>query len=623
MAVHMRRRLRKGATTTAVAAAAVAALAASQAPAATLAGGPAGGGDQKAAGEDTAAADDGAATGNSPYYTDLPPLVTPDKPGSSSKLPMTGSAEAGIPASVLAAYKQAEQTVATTDPACRLPWQLLAAIGKVESGQARGGRVDANGTASPRILGPALNGQGFALIKDTDGGAYDGDAVHDRAVGPMQFIPSTWASWGQDANGDGRKDPNNIYDAALAAGRYLCANDRDLALSADLDRAVLSYNRSTEYLRTVRSWLSYYQRGTHEIPDGTGALPTAPSTPVGSSPDTRPSPGPRPGGSSKPTLPEPGGKPFPDPSKPGGDGSTSPTPTPNPPTPKPPAPKPPTAEPTPAETFGSLENAGTGPLRATAGQAFGERVSVRARNALGAPLAKVPVTFTVTGTTGTLFTGGKKTVTVRTGADGTATAPVLLAGEQAGEFTVTAVAGTGRPRTLTYAATVTARQADTIVRTDEKVLTAAPGEKFADAVTVKATHKDAAAAGVAVTATMVKDPAGLVDNDKGPYFKDADGKPVRTLTTLTTDAEGMLRLPEIHADGTEGTYLLRLTAEGGASVVIELTVQAPDETAPDETSPDETAPEETAPDGASPEETAPEEKAPEEKAPEGTKTPGA
>ncbi|MFF3032352.1 lytic transglycosylase domain-containing protein [Streptomyces rubiginosohelvolus] len=573
MAAHIRRRLRKGATTTAVAAAAVAALAASQAPAATLADGSAGSGDPKAAGEDTASGEtDGAATGNSPYYTDLPPLVTPDKPGSSSNLPAAGSAEAGIPASVLAAYKQAERTVATTDPSCRLPWQLLAAIGKVESGQARGGRVDADGTASPRILGPALNGQGFALIKDTDGGAYDGDAVHDRAVGPMQFIPSTWASWGQDANGDGRKDPNNIYDAALAAGRYLCANDRDLAIAADLDKAVLSYNRSTEYLRTVRSWYSYYQRGTHEIPDGTGTLPSTPSTPT---------PSPSPGGGSgssatpSPSPSKPGGKPSPGPSKPGGGGSTSPTP------------KPPTPKPTPpSETFGSLENAGTGPLRATAGQEFDERVSVLARNAVGAPLAKVPVTFTVTGGTGTLFAGGKKTVTVRTGTDGTATAPKLQAGEKAGEFTVTAVAGTGRPRTLTYAATVTARQADAIARTDEKALVAAPGEKFADAVTVKATYKDAVAAGVAVTATMVKDRLGVIDNDKGPYFKDADGKPVRTLTTLTTDADGQLRLPEIFADDNEGTYLLRLTTEGGASVVIELTVKAPEETTPEEPAPD-------------------------------------
>ncbi|MFF7013416.1 MULTISPECIES: lytic murein transglycosylase [Streptomyces] len=575
MAAHMRRRLRKGATTTAVAAAAVAALAASQAPAAPLAEG-ATGGDQQTAGGESGGPEGGAATGNSPYYTDLPPLVTPDKPGSSSNLPAaTGSAEAGIPASVLAAYKQAEQTVATTDPACWLPWQLLAAIGKVESGQARGGQVDADGTTFSPILGPALNGQGFALIKDTDGGAYDGDAVHDRAVGPMQFIPSTWAAWGQDANGDGRKDPNNIYDAALAAGRYLCAGGRDLAVAADLDRAVLSYNRSTEYLRTVRSWFSYYQRGTHEVPDGSGILPTAPSTPT-------PSPSPTPGGTASPTPSpspsKPGGtKPSPSPSKPGG--TTGPTPTP-PPRPTPP-PKP---TPSPADTLGSLENAGTGPLTTTAGGTFDERVSVRARNALGAPMAQLPVTFTVTGATGTLFDGGRKTVTVITKADGTATAPALKAGEKTGDFTVTATAGTTRPRTLTYEASVTARQADKLVRTDDKALAAAPGEKFADAVTVKATYKGAPAAGVAVTATMVKDSLGLIDNDKGPYFKDADGKPLRTLN-LTTDADGLLQLPQIFADENPGTYKLRLTTEGGAPVVIELTVQAPEETAPEETEP--------------------------------------
>ncbi|MFJ7328736.1 lytic transglycosylase domain-containing protein [Streptomyces cyaneofuscatus] len=579
MAAHIRRRLRKGATTTAVAAAAVAALAASQAPAAPLAEG-ATGGDQQTTGGETGGPEDGAATGNSPYYTDLPPLVTPNRPGSSSNLPAaTGSAEAGIPASVLAAYKQAEQTVGTTDPACRLPWQLLAAIGKVESGQARGGQVDADGTTLTPILGPALNGQGFALIKDTDGGAYDGDAVHDRAVGPMQFIPSTWATWGQDANGDGRKDPNNIYDAALAAGRYLCAGGRNLAVAADLDRAVLSYNQSTEYLRTVRSWFAYYQRGTHEVPDGSGVLPTAPSTP---SPSPTPTPSPTPGGTTSPTPSpspsKPGGtKPSPSPSKPG-DGTTSPTPTPTPPRPTPP-PKP---TPSPADTLGSLENAGTGPLTATAGGTFEERVSVRARNALGAPMAQLPVTFTITGTTGTLFDGGKKKVTVISKADGTATAPALKAGEKTGEFTVTATAGTTRPRTLTYEASVTARQADKIVRVGEKTLVAAPGEKFADAVTVKATHKGVAAPGVAVTATMVKDSLGLIGNDKGPYFKDAAGKPLRTLD-LTTDADGLLQLPEIFADENPGTYKLRLTTEGGGSVVIELTVQAPEETAPEET----------------------------------------
>ncbi|MGW2083732.1 lytic transglycosylase domain-containing protein [Streptomyces sp. NPDC001880] len=553
MAAQFGRRLRKGATTTAVAAAAVAALAASGAPDATLV---TDSGDQQSTGT-TPAPDDSAATGNSPYYTDLPPLNTPNKPGTSTNLPITGSAESGIPASILAAYKKAERTVADSDAACRLPWQLLAAIGKVESGQARGGRVDANGTTFSPILGPVLDGRGFAMIKDTDNGAYDGDSTHDRAVGPMQFIPSTWATWGQDGNGDGRKDPNNIYDAALAAGRYLCAGSRDLSLAADLDRAVLSYNHSNAYLRTVRSWFEYYNRGTHEIPDGTGAVP--PGLGGGADRDSGPSPSPSPSGSTEPKP-----KPSPDPTKPGGGGTTSPTPPTTPPTTP------------PAQTLASVENAGTGTLSATAGDAFAERIKVRARNSLGGPLAKVSVTFTIAGDTDAAFDGGKKAVTLRTGADGTVTAPVLKAGEKAGKFAVRATA-TGRSLPpVTYTATVTARQADEIARTGDKVLTAAPGTEFADAVEVKATYRGAVAAGVAVTATMITDAEEPAENDKGPYFKDADDKPVRTLAGLKTGADGTLKLPAIHADDNAGTYKLRLTTEGGATIVIELKVEAPE-----------------------------------------------
>ncbi|GAA3480830.1 lytic transglycosylase domain-containing protein [Streptomyces yanii] len=555
MAAQFGRRLRRGATTTAVAAVAVAALAASQGPGAVLASdGGGAGGDQPAAG--STPSDDSPATGNSPYYTDLPPLVSPNKPGTSTNLPITGSAQSGIPASVLAAYKKAERSLADTDAACRLPWQLLAAIGKVESGQARGGRVDANGTTFSPILGPVLNGQGFAMIKDTDNGAYDGDSTHDRAVGPMQFIPSTWATWGQDGNGDGRKDPNNIYDAALAAGHYLCAGSRDLTVAADLDRAVLSYNHSNEYLRTVRSWFDYYKRGTHEVPDGSGAVP--PPLDGGKGPSRNPGTSPSP---TPPASPKP--KPDPKPSKPGG-GSTSPEPTPKP-----------TPKPTPAQTLGAVENAGTGKLTATAGDAFAERIKVRAKNKLGGPLAKVSVTFTIAGDTDTRFEGGKSAVTLATGADGTVTAPVLQAGEKTGRFTVRAIA-TGRslPAVL-YTATVTARQADAIARTDDKALTAAPGAEFADTVAVKATYRGAVASGVAVTATMITDGDAPVENDKGPYFKGADGNTVRTLTDLKTGADGTLTLPKIYADDTTGTYRLRLTTEGGATVVIELDVEAP------------------------------------------------
>ncbi|MBB1262460.1 lytic transglycosylase domain-containing protein, partial [Streptomyces alkaliterrae] len=219
------RRLRKGMTATAVAAAAMVALTASQAPGVEISGPGQGRSEPSPDG-------DHPATGNSPYHTELPPLDAPDVPDGprdpDADTPR-GRAEAGIPATVLDAYKKAEKALAKERPGCNLPWQLLAAIGKVESGHASGGAVDADGNTLRPIRGPVLDGNGFALIKDTDKGAFDGDSRYDRAVGPMQFIPSTWAGWGADGNGDGKSDPNNIYDAALAAGRYLCAAGRDLS----------------------------------------------------------------------------------------------------------------------------------------------------------------------------------------------------------------------------------------------------------------------------------------------------------------------------------------------------------------------------------------------------------
>lgn len=562
-------RLRRGATTTAVAAAAIAALSASQAPGALPTGA---GGAQSAADANPPA--DSSATGNSPYYTELPPLTTPDKPGTSNDLPATGPAEAGIPASVLAAYKQAEQSLAETKPGCNLPWQLLAAIGKVESGQARGGRVDASGTTLSPILGPVLNGIGFANISDTDSGAYDGDATHDRAVGPMQFIPSTWATWGQDANGDGRKDPNNIYDAALAAGQYLCHGDRDLSVDADLHQAILSYNHSQDYLNTVLTWFEYYKKGTHEVPDGTGVLPVGagPADPVPSpastpvpSPASTPSPGPKPGPSepgSGPSTPAPGDSADPSPSPPGGGGSTSPAPGDG------------SGAPAPKPVVKRIEKTDTGTLTAVAGSQFTERASVRAVDAAGKPVAGVPVRFEIVGDTDARFAPGKSVLTIVTGTDGTATAPPVQAGEQTGEFTIRATVDVNDVAGVDYTASVTARQADGLARTGDQELTAAPGAEFADQVSVEATYKGAIASGVAVTATMIESTSAPVPRGDGPYFKGADGSPLRELKDLKTDANGILQLPKIFADDTTGTFQLRLETEGGATLTIELKVAA-------------------------------------------------
>ncbi|MET9167701.1 lytic transglycosylase domain-containing protein [Streptomyces cellulosae] len=571
MAAHIGRRLRKGAATTAVAAVAVAALSASQAPGVTVDGqGGQSTGDATSA-PDTAA--DDSATGNSPYYTDLPPLNSPN-PSPSAGSGATGdqsAAEAGIPATVLDAYKQAEATLRTKKPGCNLPWQLLAAIGKVESGQARGGRVTADGTTVTPILGPQLDGNGFALIRDTDNGAYDGNRMYDQAVGPMQFIPSTWEWAGRDGNGDGRRDPNNVYDAALAAGHYLCRFDWDLSEQGDLRKAILSYNNSTDYLNTVLSWLEFYRKGTHEVPDGTGALPedrsdetvrpgVTPSAP-GTAPSARP--GSRPGRPS-------GSRPSPSPTTPGSGSPSTPPSTPSPSTP-----------PTPTDTVHHLEDAGTGTLTAMAGHTFAERISTRAETEAGKAVAKVRIRFTIVGDTDTAFAGGESVATVTTDASGVAVAPALQAGERTGGFAVQAAVVGRSVKGVPYKVTVTQRVADALARVGDKELTCVAGGEFAEPVEVKATYGGEAAGKVAVTAKLVTSADDPAENDKGPYFKDADGKAVRTLTGLKTDADGQLTLPKLYADDTAGTFLLRLTTAGGATLDVKLTVEPAAAPSPD------------------------------------------
>lgn len=160
-----------------------------------------------------------------------------------------------IPALVLDAYVRGAAAANRRAPGCRIHWSALAAIGRTESGHARSGGASLTlaGDVIPRILGPRLDGNGFAYVPDTDGGAYDGDVELDRAVGPMQFIPSTWKGLGEDGNGDGNRDPNNIYDAATAAGMYLCRSSLALDLDQNLYNAALNYNRSTTYAALIVS----------------------------------------------------------------------------------------------------------------------------------------------------------------------------------------------------------------------------------------------------------------------------------------------------------------------------------------------------------------------------------
>ncbi|HTI22331.1 MAG TPA: lytic murein transglycosylase [Kutzneria sp.] len=165
------------------------------------------------------------------------------------------STATGIPARALRAYANADLTMAKVQPGCHLPWTFLAGIGRIESDHGRfgGASLAANGDETRPIIGVPLNGSGVADISDTDGGRLDGDAVHDRAVGPLQFIPSTWRNWASDGNGDGVANPQNIDDAAVTAARYLCAGGRDLGTASGWWAAVLSYNNSVEYGQKVFS----------------------------------------------------------------------------------------------------------------------------------------------------------------------------------------------------------------------------------------------------------------------------------------------------------------------------------------------------------------------------------
>ncbi|AXJ10916.1 lytic transglycosylase domain-containing protein [Arthrobacter sp. PM3] len=170
------------------------------------------------------------------------------------------AAETGIPARALRAYVAAAVTANESAPACGIGWNTVAAVGFVESGHGTygGGSLNTAGQASGPIVGPSLNGAGFAAIADTDAGALDGDARWDHAVGPMQFIPSTWQLAGRDGNGDGVADPFNIDDAALSAATYLCGHGRDLTTAQGWTDAIYSYNQSDPYIRQVRAQATAY-----------------------------------------------------------------------------------------------------------------------------------------------------------------------------------------------------------------------------------------------------------------------------------------------------------------------------------------------------------------------------
>ncbi|APT95430.1 lytic transglycosylase domain-containing protein [Corynebacterium stationis] len=174
--------------------------------------------------------------------------------------------QTGIDPQALRAYGNAELIAKQSWPECNLRWNTLAGIGWVETRHGtysgnffKPSKLDENGYADPPIIGIPLDGtNNTAKILDTDGGEFDNDTEFDRAVGPMQFIPESWARHGRDADGDNYPNPQQIDDAALSAANLLCSHGRDLSAEQDWLDAIYSYNYSNDYVsRVARAANSY------------------------------------------------------------------------------------------------------------------------------------------------------------------------------------------------------------------------------------------------------------------------------------------------------------------------------------------------------------------------------
>jgi len=213
-----------------------------------------------------------------PASVSAPGQIAPGIPTGGADKVLSSASTNGIPAAALAAYQRAAQVIDSADASCNIEWPLIAAIGRVESnhGTYGGNSLSNDGVSTPGIIGIPLNGaNGTQKVADTDAGEYDRDKTFDRAVGPMQFIPSTWRVVGVDGDGDGKRNPQDIDDAALATAVYLCSGDENLGKRAGQEAAVYRYNHSQDYVNLVLSIADAYASGDYSAtPNGSTSSTT-------------------------------------------------------------------------------------------------------------------------------------------------------------------------------------------------------------------------------------------------------------------------------------------------------------------------------------------------------------
>lgn len=186
-----------------------------------------------------------------------PALQRPPAPAGAAEASIFGEGPAAIPELVYYAYRAAEMQMAVDNPECGVPWNLLAAIGRVASQHADGGRTDILGTLTAPKIAP------------------------DGALGPMLLPAGAWEEHRADGNADGTEDPQNVFDATLAASAWMCATGVPVREPDGEARAVALFDGSPEFLANVREWSATYAKGA-EVAEAAMAPPPARPVPAAS-----------------------------------------------------------------------------------------------------------------------------------------------------------------------------------------------------------------------------------------------------------------------------------------------------------------------------------------------------
>jgi hypothetical protein len=81
----------------------------------------------------------------------------------------------------------------------------------------------------------------------------------------MQLLPDAWKVAGVDGDGDGTRSVQDLDDAAVAAGVYLCATGADLNTPEGAEEALLTYNSSPRYVEQVLAVAARYGKGDYAV----------------------------------------------------------------------------------------------------------------------------------------------------------------------------------------------------------------------------------------------------------------------------------------------------------------------------------------------------------------------